>query len=357
MAGSAYVHIPFCEHICFYCDFCRMISSQKDQWLNTILKEIKEKKLPPLKTLYFGGGTPSLLEEEAFKKLASLFSFQKEYEWTVECNPDSVSTNKIKLYKELGVNRISLGVQTFQETLLQKIGRHHTNEQVFETIRGFKQKDIDNISIDLIYALPNQTMEDLKKDIEVFLSLDLPHLSIYSLQIEENSVFGKQGIKPVDEDLEADMYEYICEKLKEAGYLHYEISSFCKPNMYSRHNVVYWSDEDFYGLGLGASGKENNIRYDNTHSMKEYLEKGACPSWIETSLEEKAYEAIMMGLRTTMGFSISDWQTKYKKDFLATYQNVLDKYVPEYLEIDHGNCHPTQKGMEILNSILIDFLD
>ncbi|MBQ0066014.1 MAG: radical SAM family heme chaperone HemW [Firmicutes bacterium] len=357
MAGSAYVHIPFCDNICFYCDFCRVISKEKEKWLETIKKEIQEKKMGRLRTLYFGGGTPSSLEEDHFKELSSLFSFQEEYEWTVECNPDSLTESKIQLYSRLGVNRISLGVQTFKEDLLTSIGRKHTNKQVFDRIQQLKENKISNISIDLIYALPNQSMEDLKKDLDTFLTLNLPHLSIYSLQIEENSIFGKRGLEPVDEDLEADMYEYICERLKKAGYEHYEISSFCKPDKYSRHNLIYWSDEDFYGLGMGASGKENNVRYDNTRSLKMYLDQGASPVYIETTLEEKAYEAIMMGLRSTLGFDIRKWENRYKKSFKESYKDVLEKYVPEYLVLEKNTCKPTQKGMEMLNSILVDFLE
>ena len=197
---AVYLHVPFCDSICAYCDFCRIITNEdtKRKWMAQIIEEIKQKNIHEADTLYFGGGTPSSLTCEQFEKIASLFNVSKEF--TVECNPESLDLEKIQLYKKLGVNRISLGVQTFNDHLLKVINRKHRKEDIFQVIQLLKENGIDNISIDLMYALPEQSLEDIKKDLEIFLDLDIKHLSIYSLQIEENSVFGRQNLKPVDED-------------------------------------------------------------------------------------------------------------------------------------------------------------
>ena len=259
-----------------------------------------------------------------------------------------------RFVSEAGVNRISLGVQTFSNTKLQAIGRTHSIKQVTDAISYFKKAGIHNISIDLIYALPNQTLEEVKEDLVHTFALDVKHLSIYSLQIEENSVFGKWHILPCDEDLEADMYETIVSACVEHGFEHYEISSFAKEKAYSLHNLHYWSDQDFYGIGCGASGKENGLLYENTKDMQIYLKEGPNPVYLE---EDNAFDAIMMALRTSFGLNVDQWQKKYQKDFHTSYQNVLRKYIPEYLVYEKPYLKPTPKGMEILNTILVDFLD
>lgn len=352
---AVYLHVPFCDSICAYCDFCRIVTNEdtKRKWMAQIIEEIKQKNIHEADTLYFGGGTPSSLTCEQFEKIASLFNVNKEF--TVECNPESLDLEKIQLYKKLGVNRISLGVQTFNDRLLEVINRKHRKEDIFQVIQLLKENGINNISIDLIYALPEQSLEDIKKDLEIFLDLDIKHLSIYSLQIEENSIFGRQNLKPVDEDIEADMYELICRTMEKAGYLHYEISSFCKPGYHSKHNLAYWQDEDFIGLGCGASGKENNVRYDNTRSLKTYIESGANPYIYEETQKDKAFNAIMMALRTTFGLDIQKWNQRYDQDFIKKYQSILDKY-HDVLKLEHGILYPSREAMEILNTILVDFL-
>lgn len=359
--SSIYVHIPFCASICFYCDFCRIVYNEsiKEKWLKKLLEEIENKDISSIDTLYFGGGTPSILSTDDFENIASCFisHFNDGYEWTVECNPDSVTEQKVKLYKKLGVNRISLGVQTFNDSLLQTIGRKHTSSDVYRSIELFRKYGIDNISIDLIFGLPGQTIEDVRKDMDVFLSLGLNHLSIYSLQIEENSVFGKKGIESCDEDLEADMYELIQNMCLENGYEHYEISSYAKEGKYSRHNLSYWEDLDFIGIGCGASGRENGIRYSNTNSITSYIENGASPEYVDESREDRAFNAIMMALRTSFGLDIEKWNQKYNQDFEKRYEKVLSKWMPDYLVIKDHHIKTTDLGMEILNTILIDFMD
>lgn len=310
-----------------------------------------------LKTLYFGGGTPGLLNGEDFLKLAKPFQnyLAEEYEWTIELNPDSMTEEKLFVYKKAGVNRLSIGIQSFDDRILKKIGRKHDSKTAVQAIKLAKKTGFDNISADLIYGLPDQSMECLKKDIESFLQLDIPHISIYSLQIEEDSVFGKQHLKPIDEDLEADMFEYICFRLKNAGYTHYEISSFAKNNQFSKHNLAYWSDEDFLGIGWGASEKKDG-RFEHANSLKEYLKDPLCSIYVENSKEDAAFEAIMMSLRSVFGLDIEKWNEKYKRNFQEEYENVLKKYIPNYLKLEKNRLTATEKGMEILNTILVDFL-
>lgn len=356
MVPSAYVHIPFCDSICAYCDFVRIQKNEQffSSWKEKLIQEIQEYKISSLHTLYFGGGTPSLLSISDFTSIRNCFPKDIE-EFTVECNPESLDEDKLNAYVALGVNRISLGVQSFKDDLLKICHRTHTASQAISVIENIKKSSISTFSIDLIFGLPNQTMEDVKKDISTFLSLDIPHLSIYSLQIEENSIFGKTGVESCDSDLEADMFEYITKTLEAAGYIHYEISSFCKPGHYSKHNLAYWQDKDFYGFGCGASGRVDGIRYDNTTSLKEYCSLGPCPVYIDETLTERGMDAIMMALRTKFGLNIKEWNVKYQSDFKEHYAQVLDKY-REYFCFEGECIYLKDAGLEILNAILVDFM-
>ncbi len=352
-----YVHIPFCDTICYYCDFCRVVLHEKEEYIQALEREVQSLSFSKLDTLYFGGGTPSSLSIEQLTKISNLFidKLNENYEWTVECNPDSLTIDKMECLKTMGVNRISLGVQTFHDDLLKSIGRHHLSKDVYEVIQNLRSVGIENISIDLIYGLPNQTIKDVESDLNQFLALNLPHLSIYSLQIEENSVFGKKGIHACSEDLEADMYEFICSFLKKHGYQHYEISSFCKDKKYSRHNVCYWNDSDFIGIGCGASGRELGMRYDHTQNVKAYIQNPLTRKYIKSSKEDREFEAIMMSLRTCFGLNILEFNQKYHVDFIKKYADAIQKN-KKYLNLVDNYLMVNEKGMEVLNSILIDFL-
>lgn len=360
MTNHIYVHIPFCDAICSYCDFCRYIANKEmqKQWQKVLLTQMEERTLDGISTLYFGGGTPSSLSLDLLKPIAERFipSLRSNYEWTIEANPESLNREKLSAYRSWGINRISLGVQTFQDPLLRLLGRRHDADRAKEVISWIKEYGFTNVSIDLMYGLPNQTLEDVKKDIETFLSLDLPHLSIYSLQIEENSVFGRQKLEPCPEDLEADMYESIENVLTKNGFEHYEISSYARDHFYSKHNLSYWNDSDFIGFGCGASGREGGIRYDNTFNLKEFCEGDHSLRWITTNPKDQAFEAIMMGLRTSFGLDLMYWNQKYHRDFLKDYRELLTKHA-SLLTVQNGHLRCTKRGMECLNSILIDFLE
>ena len=277
MTTSCYIHIPFCDNICTYCDFCKRYPNDQliNRYLDALKCEIKEKyQGEKLKTIYIGGGTPSSLNIKELTKLMqviNILNFDDNYEFTFECNPESITEEKMSLLKANGVNRISIGVESTIDKYLKYLGRTHNFEMVKEKIKIVK-KFFNNINVDLIYGLSNETIDDLKNDLYNIVNLNVNHVSTYSLEIHDNTILGIKKIKPINEDIDSDMYNTICNYLKNNGYQHYEISNFCKDNTSSRHNMVYWKNEEYYGFGLGASGYVNNTRYDNTRSMFNYVQ-------------------------------------------------------------------------------------
>lgn len=363
MCKSAYLHVPFCKDICAYCDFtrCRYHAGLAEKWLKTIENEIKQKlKGVTLDTFYIGGGTPSAL---SCHQLSRLLMMLKPYtrtceEFTMEANVDSLDIEKIQLCKENYINRISLGVQSLQPELLKMIKRNHNREDILRCIKELHSAGIDNISIDLIYGLPNQTMQMWKDDLkDIVEHFDIQHISLYALTIEEHSEFGRLHIKNIDEDIEADMYEYAVAYLKQNGFEHYEISNFAKAGKYSKHNMAYWDYDDFIGMGMGASGKQQHQHYDNTKNMQTYFEKGAAPTIIKLNKSDEIFENIMMSLRTKKGLNIHQFEKRYEISFLKQYHKELKPLLDQHLlEHSDGYIHATEQGMEILNEILLKFL-
>lgn len=361
---ACYIHVPFCKDICSYCDFtrCRYHRGLCDKWLLQIQKEIHEKlKDTSLETLYIGGGTPSALSN---KQLETLLCALKPYtsdvvEYTIEANVDSIGMDNLSIMKCYGINRISLGVQTLQKNLLDIIHRTSTKEDVLEAIDKIHANGIHNISIDLMYGLPTQTMQQWKHDLqEVVEYFDISHISLYSLTIEEHSQFGRDGVKQAEEGLEADMFEYAITFLEQHGFEHYEISNFAKQNKRSLHNQMYWKYEDFIGIGCGASGKENHVRYENTNNLQTYFDQGASPVKIQLTKEDEMFEMLMMGLRTKDGVSQSHFKDIFGVDLWQQYADVLQREVKQgrlLVEGDMLTC--TYKGMMLLNDVLVHFLD
>ena len=363
MCKSAYLHVPFCKDICAYCDFtrCRYHKGLAEKWLIAVEKEIKQKLNGVyLDTFYIGGGTPSAL---TYDQLSRLFMMIKPYvktcdEFTIEANVDSFDEKKIQLCKDNHVNRISLGVQSLQPALLEMIKRHHTREDVLNCIKELHSVGIHNISIDLIYGLPNQTMQmwmdDLKDIVENF---DIQHISLYALTIEEHSEFGRLHIENIDEDIEADMYEYAVSYLKQQGFEHYEISNFAKDGKYSKHNMAYWNYDDFIGIGMGASGKQKHQRYDNTKNMQTYFDNGSSPAIIKLNKEDEMFENIMMSLRTKKGLDLHLFEKRYEVAFMDYYHDIIKTFIDKELLIEkNGFIHASEQGMELLNDILLNFL-
>ena len=358
MIKHLYIHVPFCKTICSYCDFCHRIYDEKvaQSWLLRLKEEFLECEKEQYSTIYIGGGTPSSLNHKQLDYLLTLCAKHQEEveEYTVELNPETIDEEKIAILIKHGVNRVSMGLQSSNPQELKLMNRHHSFDDVKDKIQLLRNKGITNISIDIIYSLPNQTMDSLSKTLSDALSLDVPHISLYSLTIEENTIFGKKGYKPLNADLEADMYEYIVKTLTDAGYDQYEIANFSKPGYKSKHNLGYWHYDDYRGLSLGSTSKINHKRYDKTKDMKAYLEKRKLIDNLDDlSIHDEAFENIMMSLRLKEGLNLDTFLKRYGFDPLNYYQEVLDKHKNDFMIKDN---HLICTKREILNTILVDFL-
>ncbi len=279
MLSGMYIHIPFCLNKCNYCDFLSFKSTdeEREKYVTALIKEINMYPKFPLETVYFGGGTPSLLTPEQVNRVLANLDIKENSEVTLEVNPKTVTLEKFKLFKKAGINRVSIGIQSFNDKMLKVLGRLHSSNEGSEAFYLARKAGFDNISLDLMFSLPNQTLDDLKADLNHLFALKPEHFSIYSLIWEEGTDFFAKleaGIyKETDNDLEASMYELIIEEAKKNGYIHYEISNFCLPGKRAIHNTKYWQNEEYLGIGIGASGYYNNIRYKNVLKIPEYYAK------------------------------------------------------------------------------------
>ncbi len=363
MTEHLYVHVPFCKHICFYCDFCHTVYQESlvDQWLDALEIELKEKEVNPFqKTIYIGGGTPTSLSFLQLERLLILLDPYRSVceEYTIEVNPETMTEEKCILLQKHGINRVSIGLQSSDDEMLRKIGREHTFQNVREVVMMFQKAGIENISLDIMYSLPGSSLQMLKKTIDDAIALQPKHLSLYSLTIEPNTVFERKNIQPLDLETETDMYEYICSELPKRGYQQYEISNFCIPGYESQHNIGYWHYDDFYGISCGASGKENHERYDNVSHVAKYLKNPLETEKIPLSLNDEKFEMIMMSLRLVEGLPISLYENRFHCSFKSDYGEKVQKQVMKgLLEYEGDFLKCTKKGFEILNDILVDLMD
>ena len=355
---SAYIHIPFCNTICSYCDFCKFLKNKEcvDKYLTILNKEISSTyKNEVLDTLYIGGGTPSSLDIDELNKLfdiLKIFNLSDTYEFTFECNIESITEEKLKLLKENRVNRISIGIETFNDNYLTFLNRHHTKESALKTINLVK-KYFDNINIDLMYAIPGETLKELESDIDILLNLDIPHISTYSLIIEENTKLSIDKTEYIDDELDSDMYNLIIDKLN--GYNHYEVSNFSKDGYESKHNLTYWNNNNYYGFGCGASGYIDNIRYDNTRSINKYLEGEYLYTSNKLSREETIQNEFILGLRKMSGINKNTFKSKYNIDINSI--NTVNKLLKENKLIeDETNIFINPKYIYTSNYILEEFI-
>lgn len=373
---SAYIHIPFCEHICFYCDFNKVfIEGQPvDDYIESLIKEIKltKAKFPSdnTETIYIGGGTPTSLSasqlDVLLKGVREELPFKDGDEFTVEANPGDLTLEKLRVLQSYGVNRVSMGVQSFNDRLLKKIGRKHSAKDVYDTMKIFEAANFDNISIDLIFALPNQTIEDFEDTLNQALSLDLPHYSMYSLILENKTMFynwARQGrLHLPGIDVEGDMFELAIDKMTKAGRYQYEVSNFAKPGKESQHNLIYWNNEHYYGLGAGASGYLGNIRYKNHGPIQHYLKplaKNELPTITieELSLENQMEEEMFLGLRKTEGVSIKKFEQKFNRPLEAIYGKTIQQLIDENLvKKENDYVSLTNKGLILGNEVFKEFL-
>lgn len=373
---AAYLHIPFCEHICFYCDFNKVFLEGQpvDEYVDMVIKEMSlMHELHPdetVETFYIGGGTPTTLNERQLDRLLAgirdIFSMPANAEFTCEANPESVSLEKFKIMQNYGVNRISMGVQSFNNAILKRIGRIHTAEQVYQCVADAHQAGFDNISIDLIFRLPTQTYEDFATTLEKALELDLPHYSIYSLILENKTIFYnlmRQGKLPLpSEDEEADMYQLAIETMEAAGRQQYEISNYAKPGYQSQHNLAYWKNETYFGFGAGAHGYLKGERYNNFGPIQHYLEplrNGKVPIIYRQPLTaaNKVEEEMMLGLRTMRGVNKAAFQKKFNHPMEGYYQDVLQELLQkELIKEEEGFIRLTRKGTFLGNEVFRSFL-
>ncbi|MEE8807289.1 MAG: radical SAM family heme chaperone HemW [Lactimicrobium sp.] len=362
MAESLYVHVPFCTSICYYCDFAHVVY-QKDlvrKWLDALAFQLHHTAInPKLKTIYVGGGTPGCLDADELETLLQMLDPYRRYvqEYTLECNPESVTAEKAALLVKHGINRVSMGMQSADDRLLTAIGRRHTFADTKNAVSILKQAGIHNISLDLMYSLPQQTMADLQDSIAKAIGLQPTHLSLYSLTIEKNTVFGRKGITPLDEDTEADMYEYICRELPRYGYRQYEISNFCLDGCESKHNLAYWHYDDFYGISCGASGKEGLLRYDNEKNLMRYLQNPLQRHEIPLSRQDAQFEMIMMSLRLKQGLDLSAYQRRFHHAYEEDYGLKTEALIKRgWLEEKDGYVRCSEKGYEICNTVLEELM-
>lgn len=368
---SAYVHIPFCTQICYYCDFSKVFIKNQpvDSYLEHLIEEYDSYDIKKLRTLYIGGGTPTALSapQLAFllEKLTDKLDLSYLEELTIEANPGDLDQEKIAVLKDSPVNRVSLGVQTFNDRMLRQIGRSHLEKDIYENIANLKKAGFDNISIDLIYALPKQTMEDVKTNVAKAIALDIPHMSLYSLILENHTVFmnrmRREKLPLPKEDLEAEMFEYIIAELEKAGFEHYEISNFSKPGFESRHNLMYWDNAEYYGIGAGASGYVDGVRYKNHGPIRHYLqavEAGNARVQEEVlTLNEKMEEEMFLGLRKKSGVSKKRFEEKFGLSFEDQYGAVVSELTEQGLLVpDRDIVRMTKQGLFLGDTVAEKFI-
>ncbi|CDQ18053.1 radical SAM family heme chaperone HemW [Halobacillus karajensis] len=373
--SSAYIHIPFCQQICHYCDFTKFFYNERlaDEYLEALEKEINTYipgEKANVRTIFVGGGTPTAVNHKQLEKLLQMidehFDISGCEEYTFEANPGDLDQEKVRLLKAYGVDRISLGVQVFDDEMLEKIGRVHKVKDVYTNIDRLLQAGLSNISIDLMYALPGQTVKDFEKTIDEALQFDLPHYSSYSLQIEPKTVFyqryKKGKLSKAKEDDEAEMYELLQQKLTKAGAIQYEISNFAKPGFESKHNLTYWNNEYYFGIGAGAHGYLPGKRTINIRPLPAYVKKAfddGKPILHEEpiGLKEQLEEEMFLGLRKSKGVSKELFREKYGKTLTDVFgRKLTDLKNRELIAEDSENIRLTPKGRILGNEVFQEFL-
>ena len=360
MAGL-YVHIPFCKKRCLYCDFFSTTQlARRKEYVEALLKEIamrRNEASEPIQTVYIGGGTPSTLETADIERIVRAVGLQEAEEVTMEMNPGDATREYLQALRQTGINRLSIGIQSFQDELLQLIGRRHNAQQAIEAVRMAQEVGFDNISVDLMYALPTQTMTQWEADIETALSLGVQHISSYGLMYEEGTALTKMvengELEAIDEDTENAMYDRLCERLKQAGFVHYEVSNFALPGREAKHNSNYWNGTPYIGVGAGAHSYIGKVRSWNPDDIETYIQgikDGSLKRESETLTEKDIYnEQIMLGLRTNRGI-LEPTSVQSRSNLERLVANKLLK------RTDEGRVVATQNGLHVLNRIIEELM-
>lgn len=375
-----YIHIPFCKQKCNYCDFISYTNKcdKIESYINCLEKEINTFDFSNyyVTTIYIGGGTPSYIDSKYIKQIMNFIykkiqidnELKKNIEITIEVNPGTVTKEKLQDYKEVGINRLSIGLQCVQDRLLKLLGRIHTYEEFLNTYNLAKEVGFENINVDLMLGLPNQSIEDLKESLNQIIKLKVNHISTYSLIVEEGTkIFNKienNELQLPDEELERNMYWYVKNTLELNGYNHYEISNFSKKGKESKHNMNCWNQEEYIGFGVAAHSYINNTRFSNTNNLEEYIKNVKNNEFAknknieeEQTLEDKKSEFMMLGFRKIEGVNISKFKEKFVDNPIFIYKERLNKLVEEGLiEIDLNNIKLTNKGIDFANLVFEEFV-
>lgn len=375
-----YIHIPFCKSKCYYCDFISYTDkcSKIEEYIQKVIEEIKQYDLNNynVTTIYIGGGTPSFIDgkyikqllEELKRKLLNNETKFKDIEITIEMNPGTITKEKLKRYQESGVNRISIGLQSTNDNLLKQIGRIHNYQQFLEAYELVKEIAFENINVDLMIGLPNQTIQDIKQTLEEIQRLNPNHVSVYSLIVEEGTKIEKRistgELQLPEEELERQMYWYVKNTLELNGYHHYEISNFAKKGKESKHNMNCWNQDEYIGLGVAAHSYMNHVRFSNTSNIEEYIENMNNANYQKNvtieekqSLEDKKKEFMMLGFRKLEGINISKFKEKFVENPIFLYRDKLNRLVGEGLiEIDLNCIKLTNKGLDLANLVFEEFI-
>jgi len=361
--NSLYIHIPFCRNICPYCDFTKLLKNQnfEDEYIEQIIKDISDAEISfyRFKTIYIGGGTPSCISlynlEKLLKALNCVLNTSTGYEFTIEANPEDIDENFLKLLKKYGINRISIGVQTFNVEILDSIHRNYNIN--FSRLIRLVKKYIKNINLDFIYGLPNYTFDVLKTDLDIFYRLKVKHASFYSLIVDSGCIYYNLGINEPSDDLCREYYDFILSSMREHKFERYEVSNYSLPGFESEHNINYWRNNEYLAIGIGASGYVGNIRYTNSKNISAYL-KGIrnCEKEIITDITLKEYYFIT-NLRLKDGFNIDEFNEKFKIDFLSQYKDKINKLLKNNMvSIQNNRFFCTDDGLIILDEILLDLI-
>lgn len=374
IASSLYIHIPFCATKCYYCAFNTYYfhKEQAKAYLQALRTEMElyAPETDPLQTIFIGGGTPSILSANAlaqlFADIHQNFSITPNAEITVECNPGTVDAEKLNVMRENGVNRLSFGLQAMQDETLKQLGRIHTASEFMESYNLARKHGFENINIDLIFALPNQTMAAWHHTLNEVIALDPEHISAYNLVMEEETPFYEQwqagALHLPSEDTEADMFQYTIETLTAHEYTHYEICNFARPNYFAKHNLVYWNNQACIGLGVGACGYVNGVRHTNIRGIAPYIKalskrsKPIADTERLTGNAEKA-ETLMLALRKREGISLEAYRNRFGEEIETTFGSILKKWIDtELLERTPTHLRFTARGLFLANEVFVELM-